>query len=279
MTFEEERHLKKHSLQVRRDILSMLHKAGSGHPGGSLSAVEILVYLYERQLRIDPASPQWPERDRMILSKGHAAPALYAALAHRGFFPPEALWTLRQLGSALQGHPDMKKTPGVDLSTGSLGLGLSAGLGMALIAQLEGKAFRTYVLMGDGELNEGQNWEAAMAAAKFGAANLTAIVDRNRVQLDGTSDEIMPLDDLAAKFQSFGWNTIAADGHSFPSLEAAFRQALKEASAPTVIIAETIKGKGVAMMEGKSEWHGKLLDDALYTLAQSQLESGAMEPC
>jgi len=270
MTEELHNKLKQKALNIRRDIIEMLYAAGSGHAGGSLSAVEILVYLYECQMKTDPENPSWDNRDRFIASKGHCAPALYAVLAQRGFFDKELLNTLRQLGGMLQGHPDMLKTPGVDLSAGSLGLGLSAGLGFALAAKLDNKDFRTYVLMGDGELNEGQVWEAAMAASKFQADNLIAVIDNNGVQLDGAVSDIMPLGDIGAKFSAFGWNVIKAGGHDFLSLDSAFKS-INKADSPSVIIAETIKGKGIDFMENKSEWHGKTIDEASYKIAKAVL--------
>jgi transketolase len=276
MTDAQAAQLTQLSASIRRDILDMLYRAGSGHPGGSMSAVELLVYLYMRRLRIDPARPNWLERDRFIASKGHCAPALYAVLARRGFFPRKALWTLRAYGSMLQGHPDMRKVPGIELSTGSLGMGLSAGLGMALGARLDGLDSRAYVLLGDGELDEGQNWEAAMAAAKFKTGNLIAVVDANGMQLDGAVEEIMPLGSIGGKFAAFGWRFLTADGHDFLSLDRAFAE-VEDGDVPTVIIAKTVKGKGVAMMEGKSEWHGKPLTEDLYAQAVSQLAQAGGE--
>jgi transketolase len=280
--------LARQCVELRNQVLDMVHVAGSGHCGGSLSAIEILWTLYSRVLRVRPDDPQWADRDRFILSKGHAAPTLYAVLARRGFFDAAALGTLRRAGSILQGHPDMGKTPGVEISTGSLGMGISAGLGMALGARLAGKRFRVYVLVGDGELQEGQNWEALMAASKYGLDNFTIIVDRNGVQLDGPVDRIMPLGDLDAKLRAFGCDVYACDGHDCGALLDAFRKAGASADLgraattaagqpgrPKAIIAHTVKGKGVSFMEGQAAWHGKplLADD--YQRAKGELAASA----
>jgi transketolase len=235
----------------------MIAKAGSGHPGGSLSAVEILTVLFFKVMRHDPANPQWAERDRFVLSKGHAAPTLYAALAESGYFPVAELDTLRKLGSRLQGHTDRTATPGVEMSAGSLGQGLSFAIGMALAARLDSKSYRVYVLLGDGECDEGQVWEAAMSAAHFKVDNLTAIVDHNKIQLDGWNREIMNLEPLGEKWRSFGWHVIEVDGHSFDQLLAALDEAILVKGKPTVIIAHTIKGKGVSFMENNVEFHGR----------------------
>lgn len=243
--------------RVRRHIVRMIAGAGSGHPGGSLSCADILVALYFRVLNVDPARPQWPERDRFVLSKGHACPALYAVLAERGFFPVDDLWTLRRLGSHLQGHPDMRKTPGVEASTGSLGQGLSIGLGMALAARLDGAPWRVYVLLGDGEIQEGQVWEAAMAAAHYRVDNLTAILDWNGLQIDGPNDEVMSVRPLAEKWRGFGWEVTEIDGHSFSDILAALAWARTVRGRPAIILARTVKGRGVSFMEGQVDWHGK----------------------
>ena len=260
-------------LRLRNQILDMIHTAGSGHCGGSLSSVEILWTLYSRVLRVRPDHPHWEDRDRFILSKGHAAPALYAVLADRGFFDPSLLATLRRAGSVLQGHPDMRKTPGVEMSTGSLGMGISVGVGMALGARLAGKAFRVYVLVGDGELQEGQNWEALTASSKYRLDNLTIIVDRNGVQLDGPVDQIMPLLDLEAKLREFGCAVRTCDGHDCRALLDAFSSAELLPGRPKAIIARTVKGKGVSFMEGQAAWHGKplLADD--YRRAKAELSA------
>jgi len=258
--------------EVRRDILRMITEAGSGHPGGSLSAVEILVALYWGVLRHDPANPSWPERDRFILSKGHACPALYAVLAHRGYFPREELMTFRKVGSRLQGHAHIM-TPGVEMSAGSLGQGLSFGIGTALAARVQGKDYRVYVLLGDGECDEGQVWEAAMAAAHYGLDHLTAIVDRNYIQNDRFTSEVMELEPLVEKWRAFRWHVYEVDGHNIAALQEAFRVAQQVRGRPTVIIAHTVKGKGVSFMENNPEFHGKAptreqLARALEELAQ-----------
>lgn len=268
--------LKETARQLRIEIIKMLYHVKTGHPGGSLSAVEILTDLYFHQMNLSPDHPDWEGRDRFIASKGHCAPALYACLAEKGFFPKEKLHTLRQFGSMLQGHPDMKKTPGVDLSTGSLGLGLSAGIGMGLAAKLDGKKHTIFVLLGDGELEEGQVWEAAMSAVKFKVDNVVAILDNNGVQLDGTTEEIMPLGDVGEKFRAFGWNVIPVDGHDVKAVDDAVEQAKGLKGKPSIIIAKTVKGKGVSFMEGRHEWHGKALSDEAYAAAIAELKSGAV---
>lgn len=256
--------------RFRRELIALLHRVQTGHPGGSLSCCEIVTALYFHQLCVDADNPAWENRDRFVLSKGHAAPMLYLALAERGFFPKEALSGLRRCGSMLQGHPCAHKTPGVDCSAGPLGLGLSAALGMALAARQTHASYRVYALLGDGELQEGGVWEAAMAAGKFKPGNLTAIVDHNGVQLDGTNDEVMPLGDIAAKWRSFGWRVLSCDGHSIPALLHAFDNAQCGAQ-PVVILAQTVKGKGVSFMEGKSEWHGRPIDAEHCALALREL--------
>lgn len=257
--------------ELRRTVLDMVYGIQSGHLGGSFSAAEILVTLYEHELRLDPANPAWPDRDRFVLAKGHAAPALYVELAERGFFPKETLATFRRIDSILQGHPDMKKTPGVEMSTGSLGQGLSAAIGMALAARLDGRTHRIWALLGDGELDEGQVWEAAAFAAAHRLDNLTAIVDWNRVQLDGTTDEILPLGDLAAKWRAFGWNVLECDGHDVAALLEAYAVAKAERGRPTVILAHTVKGKGVSFMEGEAAWHGAPPNAEQYERAKAEL--------
>jgi len=242
--------------QIRQDIIEMLVPAKSGHPGGSLSAADIIAVLYFFVLNIDPQNPQWPDRDRFVLSKGHAAPVLYAALAERGFFPKEELLKLRQTGHFLQGHPDMKKVPGVDMSTGSLGQGFSAAAGMALAGKIDKKSYRVYALLGDGELAEGIVWEAAMAAAHYRLDNLVAILDYNGLQIDGKNEEVMNVAPVAAKWQAFGWNVIEVDGHDVEQLLRAFELAANHKGRPTIIIAKTIKGKGVSFMENQVGWHG-----------------------
>ncbi len=242
--------------RVRRHIIEMTGAAGSGHPGGSLSAVEILVTLFFSVMRHDPRNPRWEDRDRFILSKGHGCPALYAVLAEAGYTPVDQLKTLRKLGSIYQGHPDRRFIPALEASTGSLGQGLSIGLGMALAARLDGKSYRTYVVLGDGESQEGQIWEAAMFAAFHKVDNLVAIVDYNKAQLDGFIKDVMELEPFAAKWQGFGWHVIELDGHDIPSLQRAFTEAETIKSRPTVVIAHTVKGKGVSFMENVPKWHG-----------------------
>jgi len=267
----KEKELQAIAKQMRIDIVKALHNVQTGHPGGSLSAVEILTVLYFNQMKNDCAEPGCPDRDRFVASKGHCAPVVYTTLCAKGYFDKAELTNLRQLGCMLQGHPDMKKTPGVDMSTGSLGLGLSVGIGMAMAAKMDGKDYTTYVLLGDGELQEGQIWEAAMSAPRFGLNNLVAIVDNNGVQLDGRTDDIMPLGNLTAKFQAFGWHVIEADGHDIRKIDAAFDAAKKHTAGPVVILADTVKGKGVSFMEGNNEWHGKAISDELYRQAMSDL--------
>lgn len=243
--------------KLRRHVITMIGKAGSGHPGGSLSAAEIITALYFKVLRHDPANPRWAERDRFILSKGHAAPILYAALAERGYFPGEELATLRTLGSCLQGHCDMTATRGVEMSSGSLGQGLSFGIGIALAGRLNARDYRVYVLLGDGECDEGQVWEAAMASAHFKLDNLVAIVDHNELQIDGWNRDVMNLEPLPEKWKAFGWHTIEVNGHDLSQLIAAFDEAKRVRGKPTAIIAHTIKGKGVSFMENNVDFHGK----------------------
>ena len=242
--------------RLRRHIVAMTGEAGSGHPGGSLSAVEILIALYFKVMRHKPLDPHWPDRDRFILSKGHAAPALYATLAECGYFPEEELVTLRQMDSCLQGHTDCTITPGVEMSSGALGQGLSFGIGVALAGRLNSKDYRVYVLLGDGECDEGQVWEAAMAAAHFKVDNLTAIVDNNGQQIDGWNRDVMNLDPFPEKWQAFGWQVIEADGHSVPQLTQALEKAKKVKGQPALILAHTIKGKGVSFMENNPHFHG-----------------------
>lgn len=242
--------------QIRRHIVTMTGAAKSGHPGGSLSAVETVVTLYWDVLNHDPAQPKWEGRDRFILSKGHAAPVLYAALAECGYTPVEELQTLRKMGSIYQGHPDVRFIPALEASTGSLGEGLSLALGMGLAARLDNASWRTYVVLGDGEIQEGQIWEAAMFGAFNKVDNVCAIVDYNRLQLDGPVSEILELEPLADKWRAFGWHTLEVDGHDIPALQKAFAEAAATKGKPTCIIANTVKGKGVSFMEGNPKWHG-----------------------
>jgi transketolase len=248
--------LRQEALQIRRIVLQTLHKSQAGHPGGSLSAVEILVALYYRVLRIDPSRPEWEERDHFVLSKGHAAPVYYVTLARRGYFSESELATYDTINSRLQGHPDMRKTPGVDMSSGSLGQGLSVAVGLALGAKLARRDNQTYCLLGDGECQEGQVWEAAMSASKFALDNLTAIVDWNELQLMGTLVETMPLPSFSETWRSFGWEAVEIDGHDLAAIVDAL-QAPRKAGIPRVILAHTTKGKGVSFMENKVEWHAR----------------------
>ena len=249
--------LEKMAKRLRRYVITMIATAGSGHPGGSLSAADIVTTLYFKIMRHDPKNPQWPDRDRFILSKGHAAPVLYAALAESGYFPIEELSTLRKLDSRLQGHTDRTLTPGVEMSSGSLGQGLSFGIGVALASRLDGRHYQTYVLLGDGECDEGQIWEAAMFAAHLKVDNLTAIVDKNELQLDGRTCDIMNLQPLADKWCAFNWHVLEINGHDIKQIVQAVKKANKIKGKPTVIIAHTIKGKGVSFMENNVDFHGK----------------------
>jgi transketolase len=265
------------ALSLRRDVLLMTTKAGSGHIGGSLSAADIVTALYFHHLKHDPKNPRWEDRDRFILSKGHAAPVVYAALARAGYFPREELWKLRKIGSILQGHPDMLKTPGIEASTGTLGQGLSIGEGMALAARLEGRNYRVYVLLGDGEMDEGQVWEAAMSATHYKIDNLTAIVDLNSHQLSGPTDKIMCLRPVADKWRAFGWHVIEIDGHSMRQILDSLDEAVGIKEKPTVIIAHTIKGKGVSFVErsfarGEYKYHGIPLTESELAQALEELK-------
>ena len=263
--------LKKMALEVRKGIIASIYSAKAGHPGGSLSAADLFTYLYFEELNIDPNDPQWEGRDRFVLSKGHTAPGLYAALAHRGFFPTEDLVTLRHVGSYLQGHPDMKCVPGVDMSTGSLGQGLSAAVGMALAAKMDKKDYRVYALCGDGEIQEGQIWEAAMFAGHRKLDNLVVIVDHNKLQIDGKVEVVCSPYPMDKKFEAFQFHTITIDGHNFDEMEAAFKEARQTKGKPTAIIANTIKGKGVSFMEDAAEWHGKAPKKEEYEVAVEDL--------
>lgn len=257
---------------VRIDALKGIHAAGAGHPGGSFSVTDILVSLYFNVMNVDPEHPYMPDRDRLVLSKGHAAPALYATLAHRGYFDPSELLTLRKLGSRLQGHPSMELCPGVEMSTGSLGQGFSAAVGMAIADKLDGKDRRTFVVTGDGELQEGIVWEAALSAAKYGLSNLTAVVDWNNLQIDGRVDDVKKVDPIDAKFEAFGWETFVCDGHDMQELLDTYEKAFRIKDKPVCIVAKTTKGKGVSFMEDKAGWHGKAPDDE--QLAQALRELG-----
>jgi transketolase len=258
--------------KIRRDIITMIGTAGSGHPGGSLSAVEILTALYFKVLKHSPADPHWSERDRFILSKGHAAPVLYATLAASGYLSQEELCTIRKIDSRLQGHPECDVTPGVEMSAGALGVGLSFGIGVSLAGRLSKKDYHTYVLLGDGECDEGQVWEAAMAAAHFKLDKLTAIVDHNGLQIDGWNKDVMNIEPLGQKWQSFGWNTLEIDGHDITQVIEALKKARNTIGQPTVIIAHTIKGKGVSFMENKADFHGKAPNAEEMKIALKELE-------
>lgn len=255
----------------RRDVIDQLYRIQTGHPGGSLSCCEILTTLYFARAKLGPEYENDPDRDWLVLCKGHAAPMLYRILAEKRYFPLEDFATLRQIGSHLQGHPSSLHTPGVDISTGPLGIGYSAALGIALAARKQKKTGRVYAVLGDGEINEGVVWETAMIAAKYQADNLIAIVDRNHVQLDGTSDDIMPLFDLAAKWRAFGNHVISCDGHDIAALDKAFEEAGQVTGKPVVILAETVKGKGVSFMEGQNIWHGKAISSGEYERASAEL--------
>lgn len=261
--------LKETANRVRMDIVEMVHAAGSGHPGGSLSSADILTTLYFEKMNVDPKNPKKEGRDRFVLSKGHAAPVLYSTLARKGYFSPDILKTLRVRGSILQGHPDMKKVSGVEFSTGSLGQGFSVSVGMALANKLDNSSSKTYVLLGDGELNEGIVWEAAMSASHYKLSNLTAIIDYNGLQIDGANEDVMDIRPLDSKWESFGWTVLVADGHNHEELLSAYDKA-ETVEGPVVIIANTVKGKGVSFMEGNAGWHGKAPND-------SELEQAAKE--
>jgi len=264
--------LKETAKKLRRHIITMIATAGSGHPGGSLSAADIITALYFKVLRHNPENPRWSDRDRFILSKGHAAPILYAALAETGYFPVAELATLRKLDSRLQGHADRNFTPGVEMSAGSLGMGLSFAIGVALAARLDSKAYRTYVLLSDGECQEGQTWEAALSAAHFKLDNLTTVVDYNGIQLSGLTCDIMNLEPFSRKWQAFGWHTIDIDGHDFDQILSAYQRAEKTKGKPTVIVARTVKGKGVSFMENNVAFHGKAPTWEEAELALKELE-------
>ena len=271
--------LMKMANNIRKDILTAVHSAKAGHPGGSLSAAELYTYLYFVELNVDPKDPKKADRDRFVLSKGHTAPGYYAALAERGFFPVEDLKTLRHTGSYLQGHPDMKHIPGVDMSSGSLGQGISAAVGMALSAQMFGDTYRTYTLLGDGEIQEGQVWEAAMLAGFKKLDNLVVIVDNNGLQIDGRIDEVNSPYPIDKKFEAFNFHVINIDGHDFDQIKAAFEEAKATKGMPTAIIAKTVKGKGVSYMEDNAGWHGKAPNDAEYATAMEELEKAGEALC
>jgi transketolase len=267
--------LEEQAQQLRQDIVSMIHAAKAGHPGGSLSAVEMVTALYFHVMNIDPENPDWTDRDRFVLSKGHACPVLYAALARRGYFDPAILNTLRQYRSILQGHPDMNKVPGVDISAGSLGNGLSVGVGMALSAKLHNQNYTTYVMLGDGEIQEGMVWEAAMAANHHDLKNLVAIVDCNGVQINGWTNDVMTLEPIADKWRAFGWTVVEVNGHNMRDVLTALHTA-KTMRKPTTILMRTVKGKGVSFMEDESKWHGAAPSDEELIKAISEINMGGV---
>ncbi len=259
---------------IRKSIIDMLAKAGSGHPGGSLSAVEIVTYLYFKKMRYKPENPKWADRDRFVLSKGHGCPVLYAALAEAGFFDKSELTKLRKINSMLQGHPDMKGTPGIEMSTGALGQGLSVANGLALAGKLDKKDYRVYCLIGDGESQEGQVWEAAMTAAHYKLDNIVGILDHNGLQIDGKVCDVMDIGSAVNKWKAFGWHTIEIDGHNFKEIEKAFEEAEKTKGKPTMIIANTVKGKGISFMEHNPGWHGKTPSEEEHKCCLEELGCG-----
>lgn len=265
--------LKHEATMIRLGILDGTHAAASGHPGGSLSIADIMSYLYFAEMRVDPANPKWADRDRFVLSKGHAAPALYATLACKGFFPFEDLVTLRRVDSVLQGHPDMKHIPGVDMTTGSLGQGISAAVGMALAAKIDGKDYRTYAIVGDGESEEGQVWEALMFAARHDLDNLCVVIDYNGLQIDGPVADIVNPAPYEGKLASFGFHVITIDAHDFGQIENAFHEARAVKGKPTAIVANSVKGKGVSFMENQVKWHGSAPNDAQYEQAVAEIKA------
>ncbi len=264
--------LMKTANEVRKGIVTAVHSAKSGHPGGSLSAADIYTYLFFEEMNVDPENPKKADRDRFVLSKGHTAPGLYSALANRGFFPVEDLKTLRKTGSYLQGHPDMKHIPGVDMSSGSLGQGISAAVGMAISAKLSGDSYRVYTLLGDGEIQEGQVWEASMLAAHRNLDNLVVIVDNNNLQIDGAVTDVNSPYPIDKKFEAFNFHVINIDGHDFDAIAAAFKEARETKGQPTAIIAKTVKGKNVSFMENQASWHGAAPNDEQYATAMADLE-------
>ena len=264
--------LKQTAVEVRKGIVTATHAAKSGHPGGSLSATEIFTYLYFEEMNIDPKNPKMEDRDRFVLSKGHTAPGLYSALANRGYFPVKDLERLRHTGSYLQGHPDMKHIPGVDMSSGSLGQGISAAVGMAIAGKMDDADYRVYTLLGDGEIQEGQVWEASMLAASHKLDNLVVIVDNNNLQIDGTIEEVNSPYPIDKKFEAFNFHVINVDGHDFDQLAAAFKEARETKGQPTAIIAKTVKGKGVSFMENQAKWHGSAPNDEQYAIAMEDLK-------
>ncbi|MBQ8910570.1 MAG: transketolase [Oscillospiraceae bacterium] len=277
MTSSEKKQLQVNACKVRMGVIESTHGAKAGHPGGSLSAAEVFTYLYFKEMNIDPANPKWADRDRFVLSKGHTAPGLYSVLALRGYFPVEDLPTLRHIDSYLQGHPNMNTVPGVDMSTGSLGQGISAAVGMAMAAKYQNKTNRVYTLLGDGEIQEGQVWEACMAASHYKLDNLCIVVDNNGLQIDGNVADVMSPYPIVDKLLAFGFNVHAVDGHDFDALEKAFENAKKTKGQPTAIVMTTTKGKGVSYMENDAGWHGKAPNDAEYEQAMTELKAQLAE--
>ena len=271
--------LMKTANEIRKGIVSSVHSAKAGHPGGSLSAADIFTYLYFEELNIDPKEPKKADRDRFVLSKGHTAPGLYSALAERGYFPKEDLLTLRHVGSYLQGHPDMKHIPGVDMSSGSLGQGISAAVGMAIAGKMDEADYRVYTLLGDGEIQEGQVWEASMLAASHKLDNLVVIVDNNNLQIDGTIEEVNSPYPIDKKFEAFNFHVINIDGNDFDQIAAALKEARETKGMPTAIIAKTVKGKGVSYMENKASWHGVAPNDEEYAIAMEELQKAGEALC
>ena len=271
--------LSKIANEVRKGVIKSTHSAKSGHPGGSLSVADIITYLYFEEMNVDPKNPHWADRDRFVLSKGHVAPALYATLAEKGFFPKEDLTTLRHVGSYLQGHPDMKGIPGVDMSSGSLGQGVSCAAGMAVAAKMDNKDYRVYAVTGDGEIEEGQIWEAAMFAGFRKLDNLVVVVDNNNLQIDGAIDEVCSPYPIDKKFEAFNFHTIVIDGNDFDQIRAAFKEARETKGMPTAIIAKTVKGKGVSFMENQVGWHGKGPNDEECRIALEELEKAGEALC
>ena len=277
MTSQEKKQLQITACKVRMGIIASTHAAKCGHPGGSLSAADMFTYLYNKELNVNPADPKWEDRDRFVLSKGHCAPGLYAALAHRGFFPVEDLLTLRKAGSYLQGHPNMNTVPGVDMSTGSLGQGISTACGMALAAKAQGKDYRVYTLLGDGETQEGQVWEACMFASHYKLDNLVVIIDNNGLQIDGDVAKVMSPYPYKEKLEGFGFHVEAIDGHDFDQIEAALAAAKAVKGKPTAIVMSTVKGKDVSFIENNAGWHGVAPNDALYEQAMGELNAKLAE--
>ena len=277
MTSQEKKQLQIIACKVRMGIIESTHAAKCGHPGGSMSATEMFTYLYHKELNVDPANPQWADRDRFVLSKGHTAPGMYAAMAHRGFFPVEDLLTLRKVGSYLQGHPNMNSVPGVDMSTGSLGQGISAACGMALAARVQNKDYRVYTLLGDGEIQEGQVWEACMFASHYKLDNLCVIIDNNGLQIDGNVADVMSPYPIVDKLEAFGFHVQAIDGHDFDQIEAALNTARTIKGKPCAIVMKTVKGKGVSFMENNAGWHGVAPNDAQFEQAMSELNAELSE--